>query len=252
MALYKRWKFTVLLVALICLLVVHPLIYGNEAFLALVYDLLLAVVFLTAILVLFQRRKSRVMATLLGFPTLASAFANQFWPVATPVYVIVFFQLVSFMFLGYTVVTILMTILVDAEVSADSINGALCGYLLIGAAFGHLYCFVESVRPGSFLVQEHFGLLALEEGRRHSLLTYFSLVTLTTLGYGDITPHSPPARSLACVEAIIGQFYVAVIIAGLVALRVSAAIREHGSDRTVSPTNRASPDDPLTFHGRPP
>ena len=49
-----------------------------------------------------------------------------------------------------------------------------------------------------------------------------------------------------------GQFYVAVIIAGLVALRVSAAIREHGSDRTVSPTNRASPDDPLTFHGRPP
>ena len=248
---YNRWKFTLLLAALLGLLVVHPFLYGDQAWVALVYDLLLAAVSLGAILVLFQRKQSRVMAVVLGLPTLASALTYQLGPAATPVSVTIFFQLCAFLFLGYTVVTILRTIFVGAEVSFDSINGAFCGYLLLGVAFGHLYCLVESVRPSSFNLQEHFGPLALEGGRRHSLLTYFSLVTLTTVGYGDITPRSPPARSLACVEAIIGQFYVAVIIAGLVALKVSAALRKQQPDRAVSATSRVSPDDQLPFQDRP-
>lgn len=252
MPLYKRWKFTFLLATLLCLLVVHPFIYGDRALVALIYGILLVVAFLGAFLILFQRKKSRVMAVVLGFPTLASALTNQFWPAATPVSVTICFRLFAFMFLGYTVVTILLTIYVDAEVSLDSIIGAFCGYLLIGLGFGHLYSVVESVRPGSFFLQGHLEPLALEGDRRHSLLTYFSLVTLTTVGYGDITPHSPAAGSLACVEAIIGQFYVAVVIASLVALRVSTALRERRPDQTVSATNRVSPDDQLTFRGKSP
>jgi hypothetical protein len=60
---------------------------------------------------------------------------------------------------------------------------------------------------------------------------YFGLVTLTTLGYGDIIPRSGQTRTLAWVEAVVGQFYIGVVIAALVALRVSAAIRERLPDR---------------------
>jgi hypothetical protein len=60
-----------------------------------------------------------------------------------------------------------------------------------------------------------------EEGRQRSVLTYFSFITLTTLGYGDITPGSGAARGLAMVEAIMGQFYIAVLVAELVGRRVS-------------------------------
>ena len=58
------------------------------------------------------------------------------------------------------------------------------------------------------------------------MLTYFSFVTLTTVGYGDISPVSPAARTLAWVEAVTGQFYLAVIVAGLVSVLVAKGKRE--------------------------
>jgi hypothetical protein len=79
------------------------------------------------------------------------------------------------------------------------------GYLLLGLAFGHLYCLLEAVAPGSFRLREDLAAPVHDPGRRQFLLTYFSLVTLTTVGYGDITPGSDPARGLAAVEAVLGQ-----------------------------------------------
>jgi hypothetical protein len=98
--------------------------------------------------------------------------------------------------------------------------------------FGHVFCLVEAFHPGSFHMAEHVGPLLLHDDQRHFRLTYFSLVSLTTLGYGDITPHSGSARSLACVEAIVGQFYVAVVIAELIALKVSSALQKPDARRT--------------------
>jgi voltage-gated potassium channel Kch len=59
---------------------------------------------------------------------------------------------------------------------------------------------------------------------RYFLLAYFSLVTLATVGYGDITPATELARSLAVVEAIVGQFYIAVLIADLIGKKLSQAV----------------------------
>jgi hypothetical protein len=63
-----------------------------------------------------------------------------------------------------------------------------------------------------------------EDDRDHLMLTYFSFVTLTSVGYGDITPGSRTVRSLAVLEAIIGQFYIAVLIGELIGKRVSQAV----------------------------
>jgi hypothetical protein len=235
---YNRWKYTALLLALLLLLVAHPLVNGDQAFLALLYGLLLATVFLLSILALFQRSRSRVLTLVLGIPTVVGVFTHYLMPPTSPVWTSRLLHLSAVVFLGYTVALILRGLFVETDVSADDINGAFCGYLLIGLAFGHLYCLTESFWPDSFLLQEHLGSLPAAESRRHSLLAYFSLITLTTLGYGDILPRSTPARTLAAVEAVLGQFYLAVVIAELIARKVSAAIREQRSDRPPTPGSK--------------
>jgi hypothetical protein len=220
-----RWKMTVLLAALLLLLVVHPLISADAKLLSLLFCLLFLVVVGAAFIVLSERRSSRLGAVILGIPACGGIVANNFLSPPSPRLETAFFDLLPILFLGYTVAVIVRSIFLEAEVTLDTINGALCGYLLIGLLFGNLFGLIERLWPGSFDFRDVSSSLVAAGGEQRSLLRYFSLVTLTTLGYGDITPHSPAARTLAWLEAMAGQFYVAVIIAGIVAIRVSAALR---------------------------
>jgi len=221
----RRWKFTCLVLMLLFLNVTHPFISENTPLYTLVYSLFI-ILFVIAFLVLFRSRRSRTVAAVLGLPTIAAVSMNYLLPSASPALGALLFHLFPALFLFFTAVIILETIFRDAVVSADSVNGAFGGYLLLGLAFSHIYCLVLAFRPSAFMLSETLGELPSEGGARHSLFTYFSFCTLTTLGYGDITPKGPGARTLAWVEAVIGQFYVAVIVAELIALKVSTALRD--------------------------
>lgn len=96
---------------------------------------------------------------------------------------------------------------------AERIRGAICVYFLLGLSWAFLYSTVAALKPGAFA-----GLTA-EAGRISSQLLYYSFITLTTVGYGDITPVSELARTLAWLQAFTGQMYVAITIARLVSLR---------------------------------
>jgi hypothetical protein len=98
---------------------------------------------------------------------------------------------------------------------------AFSGYVLAGVVFMHLYCILEAVAPGSFHVPAELEAGLGNPGQRRVILNYFSFITLTTVVYGDTAPATPTARQLACVEAVIGQFYVAVVTAELIGLKVS-------------------------------
>jgi hypothetical protein len=115
---------------------------------------------------------------------------------------------------------VLRSIYRHETITTDSVCGAFCGYVVLGVAFGHLYSMVETLRPGSFRGDAEVMRQLQDAQLRHFTLTYFSLVTLTTVGYGDITAQTVSARGLAAVEAIVGQFYIAVLIAGLLGRRV--------------------------------
>ena len=120
-------------------------------------------------------------------------------------------RLADVLFFGFTTAVLLYHVLADREVTADTLYGAVCVYLLSGVMWASLYGLVELLQPHAF--QASSG-----QGVTRSDLLFFSFVTLTTLGYGDITPVTSPARSLAVVEAVFGVLYNALLIARLVGL----------------------------------
>jgi hypothetical protein len=105
-----------------------------------------------------------------------------------------------------------------------AITKSVLVYLLIAVVFGNLYELIELSRPGSFSgIPSHSALDQLGDA-----FLYFSLVTLTTVGFGDIIPVSSLVRPVVALEGAVGTLYIAVIIARLVALHVASGNRGNG------------------------
>jgi uncharacterized membrane protein len=136
--------------------------------------------------------------------------ANQFYP--SPILQLML-EILLAGFLLTMAVLILRKVLKNERVTWEKISAALCVYLLTGYFWTFLYLMANRLNPMSFRnTQGGF-----------SDLIYYSLVTLAMVGYGDITRVGPLARSLSCLEAITGQFYLAVMIARLVGLQITHA-----------------------------
>jgi hypothetical protein len=117
----------------------------------------------------------------------------------------------------YVVYWLLRFVLGAREITRDQIYAGISLYLMIGFAFGSMYFLLLTLDPGSFAVQSS---LQVVMGPIPDVM-YYSFVTLTTLGYGDITPVNPIARSLSQVEALSGTLYMAIFMARLVSLHAA-------------------------------
>jgi len=123
-------------------------------------------------------------------------------------------------FFAYTTILIVMHTLRARTVTADTIAGAACAYALTAVTWANLYEILELLRPGSFQIPSSW--LLQPSGDPSFALQYFSFITLTTVGYGDILPLNPRAGGLCIGEAVVGQLYVAIMIARLVGLQLVA------------------------------
>ena len=202
-----------LLISLLLIFIVSPFVapfyYGPTTL-----NVIAAIVLLSATYAVSQRRSFLIVALSLSiFST-----AVTFWLAATPghwltiishgslVIVIVFF-----------VVAILSYVLGSGRVTWDKIYGAICAYLLLGYAWTFAYSVIETVQPGSFTSLSN---MPSDLVGRVMQLRYFSFVTLATVGYGDIIPHTPAARTMALLEAMLGQFYLVALVGRLVGLHI--------------------------------
>jgi voltage-gated potassium channel Kch len=113
------------------------------------------------------------------------------------------------------------------QVDAETLYGAVCVYFLFAALLGVLYVLVEILAPGSFNLPDSVSLTA---GSRFDAgpMMYYSFVTITTLGYGDITPATELARLLALLEAVLGQLFLVILVARLVGVYTARRLSGKG------------------------
>jgi voltage-gated potassium channel len=114
-----------------------------------------------------------------------------------------------FCFLSISIVA--SKVLLSKSINANTLIGSACVYLLLGVIWALLYSIIEFILPGSF-----HGISAVNNSSYLWEFVYYSFVTITTLGYGDIYPLIPLTRSLAYLEAVCGQLYMALLVATLV------------------------------------
>jgi len=207
-----------LFVALLLFFVLYPIFAESDAGLLLL-DVAFSAILIIAAYAVSHQRKVLIVAVILALPTIGSWLGTRV--VEDPE--LAFAGLgMSVAFFGFILVVLLRNIIESEKVTVDLIYGAMSVYLLIGLAWASLYSIVELAVPGAF----DFGELAAssESHMTHGELRffgYFSFVTLSTLGYGDITPVTPFARSLSALEAIVGQLYIAVLIARIVGMHIA-------------------------------
>ena len=149
-----------------------------------------------------------VLEVVLGIPFVAIFILDTVFPGSVPAGLE---GLVILVFASYVARAVVVDLMRRQEVLTDTIFAAFCAYLLIAVAWSGAYVTLEALQPGSFRLPD--GTLGLPP---HGTM-YFSLVTLTTLGYGDIAPATPIAQRLAVLEAVAGVLYVAVVVSRLVA-----------------------------------
>jgi len=207
---------SLLLVALLVLAVAHPF-FPAENFGRAVFQITMSVVLIAALWAVSRHRGVLVAGLSLAAPTFLLAWVQHFverrWLTAL-------YFVLSALFLGFTAVVLLRQTLGGAAVTSDTIAGAICFYLLLGVIWALIYALIELAHPGSFLD----GGRPVGSAGHHSLvpeLLYLSLVTLSTVGYGDVLPVTQQARMLAALEGIVGPLYLAVLIARLVGLAAS-------------------------------
>lgn len=184
----------------------------------LIYDIIFTSVFLACVYVMSrQDRRTMRWAILFGVPTVAAQWTSSYQLGDAALYINLAFVT---MFLGFTTLVTLRSVLTAETVKLDVILGSVAGYLLISLVFTMLFMGMEHTFPGSFV--KNGEAISVEASRNLAPdLIYFSLVTITTLGYGDITPTTEISRLVSVIEAVVGQLYIAILIAGLVGRRLA-------------------------------
>ncbi len=210
-------KFTFLLAFLLIYAIAAPFF---ERFITsnLFINISFSAVMLSAVFAVSQKKSSLIITLLLVLPAFLIIWMKFFFATPQILYAAAVSQA---LFNAYMVFIIIYYIFESRLVTRDIISAALIAYLFIGLFMADLYLLVELIYPGSFSIP-HEVLLA-----DPSTFRYFSFVTLTTLGYGDISPISSQARSLSVLEAFIGQIYLAVLIARLVGLKAAGSVQEN-------------------------
>lgn len=202
-----------LLVAQLLFLVVVPFLVDYPIGL-IALNLVFSLVFVAGTFILSHNRISLAGALLFGVPTLAARWLS-YVSYSPELYLVSLVGATAFFV--YNAALVIWFVMRQRHVTAETIYGALVGYLLLGLSWGGAFLLLEELHPGSFNLTTQ---LPASANLIVDMISY-SFITLTTVGYGEIYPVTPGARGLSTVEAIVGQFYMAVFVARLIGLRIS-------------------------------
>ncbi|MBD3425974.1 MAG: hypothetical protein GF409_01930 [Candidatus Omnitrophica bacterium] len=213
----RKGAFFYLLVSLLFILFAYPLFEIG------VWSGKLLALFFTIVLVAGVYvasggdRRRLTISIFLAVPSVLVLWVDQMIPEGTVLrgwFDIATYSLII-LFVFYTIFCVLLHLMKARKVTADILAGAACVYLMLGFGWSLLYTIVERTKPGSFKISDQ---LLHTYQRSWSMFNYYSFGTLTTLGYGDITPVNIRAQSLAILEAVTGVLFTALLISRLVGM----------------------------------
>ena len=207
-------RFLGLLIFIIAMIIIGPL-FEEFVGLSILIDILWSAIFVSAIYAVSQKKHHIIIAILLALPMLGSIWTKYFVQHKA---LLVVGSLCGAAFFLFSIIQMLIFIYSHKEVTKDLIIGAAVVYLFMALMWAFIFVVVETLHPGSFNLPEGLDIAATRQ------FVYYSFVTLTTLGYGDITPITPLARSLCILEAVTGQLYLVVQVAWLVGVHVSQSM----------------------------
>ena len=206
---FRRFSTVQLLIALALLFFFFPFVEevkGGDV----IVSILLSLVLLSAVLAVADRKGVFFIALVLAIPAIAGRWINHFRPDLAPPPV---FLVAGLALIAFVVANLLRFVLRAPSVNTEVLCASISAYLMLGLLWTVAYWLVAQVNPNAF---------GFNTGPKETMsgfnAFYFSFITLSTVGYGDITPVSKVARWLAATEAMTGLLYVTVLIARLVSL----------------------------------
>jgi len=203
-------------------------------------DLMVVAVLFAALFETVRSRHNAVWAMALGVPAVVVRLVAAFRPDTTAQNTTVLG--LTALFFVFLIWNLLHDLNEGDRSTSERIFGALCAYVFIGLLFALIFAHLEYRDPGSFYIaNDLLAERAANESSQLNIFTYFSFVTMTTLGYGDVTPIAEHARTLAWLEALIGQLYLAVMVAGFVAIHISENMRKNRGDPPPDGPGRSPP-----------
>ncbi len=213
-------RFIYIIFAIMLVLLVNPFIRPLGLIGHLISTLLLAMIPLASAYALTEEKKKAIIVLLIAAPFVILDGLNFFFT-NRPLMVVAFsFGTILYF---YIVVLLVKNLLSIRVITADLIYCAISIYLLIGILWAGIYTVLEGISPGSFSVTSET-----------TDLLYFSFVTLTTVGFGDVAPLSVLGKRLAVFEAAMGSIYMAVIIAMIVGRYMSMQVEQDSESETSS------------------
>jgi voltage-gated potassium channel len=207
-------RFLFLLIAILCLLVLAPIFEGFIGIRILI-NIFTTFVLISAVYAISKRKYFIITAALLALPLITSIWTSHF--IELP-YLVLVGDCFGILFLAFTVIITLSFIFRERVITVNVIYCSIVVYLLVAIMWSFVFSVLESIHPGSFKI----GIDQVEAGR--FLFIYYSFVTITTLGYGDITPITAIANSFSFLEAVIGQIYLVVLVARLVGMQIAQSM----------------------------
>ena len=202
----------------LALLVGLPLADTQRGGWIVIFDALFALILVSGVVTIARKPAFTAAVAALTVATLALRWAS---PARAPSVLKLWSDVLAILLLLILIFLVLVQVFREGPITGYRIQGAIVVYLLMGVTWAEAYQMVLRLVPGAFAFAQNPATASLTE---HALI-YYSYITLTTIGYGDITPLHPFARSLAMAEGLAGQLYPAILIARLVSLRVETRKR---------------------------
>jgi len=239
-------RHTVLLAAIVTAFLVRPLI-GDSGAATSLFSLAMLVLLLLALYnidvdemvgdretLLSQKRRRSIIAWMLAVPAIVERFAIAVAP-SHALYLAG--SILWLLLFAYITWSELRAVLRQRQITREVISMSISVYLLFGLTFGLFFIVLRDLQPNAF---SFTGTGPPSDQQVIPVLIYFSLTTLSTIGFGDITPITLQARYSAVAEGIAGQFYLAILVARLVGMQMSQSAGQIGEPETHDSDSKGS------------